>query len=90
MKWSWGDRPAAQGSARPCRGPQPDRRSIRITFDDGVLPGVTLPSAVKSLVASSECDRVIVSTPPNSHEVPAVAAMEQGKHVIVESSWRIQ
>ena len=58
-----------------------DQDNARMT----ALPAgvIAFPSAA-ALVASSECDCVIVSTPPNSHEELAVAAMEQGKHVIVE------
>ena len=35
-------------------------------------------------LAASDADVVIVSTPPNTHEAIAAAAMQAGKHVIVE------
>jgi predicted dehydrogenase len=39
---------------------------------------------VDAFLASDLFDAVIVSTPPNSHEELAVAAMENGKHALVE------
>jgi predicted dehydrogenase len=36
------------------------------------------------MFASDACDAIIISTPPDSHEPLAVAAMESGKHVLVE------
>ncbi|MBY0333732.1 MAG: Gfo/Idh/MocA family oxidoreductase [Acetobacteraceae bacterium] len=37
-----------------------------------------------ALLASDACDAVVISTPPDTHEALAVAAMERGKHVLVE------
>jgi predicted dehydrogenase len=38
----------------------------------------------EAMLASDSCDGVIISTPPDSHEALAIAAMESGKHVLVE------
>lgn len=38
----------------------------------------------EELLASDTCDAVIISTPTNFHMQQAIAAMEAGKHVIVE------
>ena len=58
-----------------------DQDAARMT---ALPPGVIAFPSATALVASSACDAVIVSTPPNSHEQLAIAAMEHGKHVIVE------
>jgi predicted dehydrogenase len=39
---------------------------------------------VEAMLSSNSCDAVIISTPPDSHEALAVAAMESGKHALVE------
>lgn len=44
----------------------------------------TVFSAAEAMFASKSCDAVIISTPPDSHEALAIAAMEHGKHVLVE------
>ena len=41
-------------------------------------------SSVEALLASDSCDAVVVSTPPDSHEQMTIAALESGKHVLVE------
>lgn len=38
----------------------------------------------ESMVSSNICDAVIISTPTNFHSKQAIAALEAGKHVIVE------
>lgn len=40
--------------------------------------------SAEELLASDACDAVIISTPTNFHMDQAIAAMEAGKHVIVE------
>src|SRR5262245_51277035 len=45
---------------------------------------VTTFSTAEAIFASDSCDAVIISTPPDTHEALAVAAMEHGKHVLVE------
>ncbi|MDP9096734.1 MAG: Gfo/Idh/MocA family oxidoreductase [Pseudomonadota bacterium] len=35
-------------------------------------------------MAADVCDAIIISTPPDTHEALAIAAMQAGKHVIVE------
>ncbi len=37
-----------------------------------------------SLLTSDNCDAVVISTPPDTHEALATAAMQAGKHVLVE------
>jgi len=49
----------------------------------GSTNAVVFPSA-EALLKSDSCETVIISTPPNSHEHLAVAALENGKHVLVE------
>lgn len=46
--------------------------------------GVRFFDSVESLVSSDVCDAVIISTPTNFHCEQTIAAMEGGKHVIVE------
>ncbi len=46
--------------------------------------GVRFFESVESLVSSDVCDAVIISTPTNFHVEQSIAAMEGGKHVIVE------
>ena len=45
---------------------------------------VTVFPSAEALLKSDTCEAVIISTPPNSHEPLAVAALENGKHVLVE------
>ena len=40
--------------------------------------------SARALFASDACDAVIVSTPPDTHEELVLAALEGGKHVLVE------
>jgi predicted dehydrogenase len=47
-------------------------------------PGATFFSDANDLIASSDVDTVIISTPPPLHEPLAVAAALAGKHVLVE------
>ena len=49
-----------------------------------VASGVRVFESAESMFASDVCEAVIVSTPPASHEALAVAALESGKHVMVE------
>ena len=46
--------------------------------------GAQVFSALDDMLASDEIDAVIVSTPPDRHEEIAVAAMNAGKHALVE------
>lgn len=41
-------------------------------------------NSAEELIASDVCDAVIISTPTNFHAEQAIAAMQAGKHVIVE------
>jgi len=50
----------------------------------GLDPGVRCFDSVEDLVAADACDAVILSTPTNLHAAQAIAAMQAGKHVIVE------
>jgi len=55
----------------------------RANTEVGSTNAVVFPSA-EALLKSDSCETVIISTPPNSHEHLAVAALENGKHVLVE------
>jgi predicted dehydrogenase len=49
-----------------------------------ITPDVAVFPSAEALFSSAACDAVIISTPPNSHEHLAIAALESGKHVLVE------
>lgn len=49
-----------------------------------VAPGAKFHATAEALLASPDCDAVIISTPPQFHEALAVAAVRHGKHVLVE------
>lgn len=46
--------------------------------------GVRFFESTEELFASDDCDAVIISTPTNFHAAQSIAAMQAGKHVIVE------
>jgi predicted dehydrogenase len=46
--------------------------------------GAQVFESAESLFASDVCEAVVISTPPNTHESLAIAALESGKHVLVE------
>lgn len=46
--------------------------------------GIKVYASPEALIAAPDVDVVIISTPPQFHEPLAVAALQQGKHVIVE------
>ena len=52
-------------------------------FDTLPADVITFASA-EQLILSDECDAVIISTPTQFHQPLAIAALENGKHVIVE------
>ena len=64
--------------------------SLTAVFDQDPEPlrasaaNVSTFSTAEAMFASESCDAVIISTPPDSHEALAIAAMESGKHVLVE------
>jgi len=58
-----------------------DQDFQRLHADAGKM--MTFATA-EDMFGSDSCDAVIVSTPPDSHEALAIAAMERGKHVLVE------
>ena len=49
-----------------------------------LAPQAEFHATVASLFASTECEAVIISTPPQFHEQLAVEALRNGKHVLVE------
>ena len=54
------------------------------TLLDDLPPHVARFNDADSLLKSDSCDAVIISTPTHFHEDLAIAALENGKHVIVE------
>ena len=51
---------------------------------EDISPDVVIFPSAEALLKSDSCEAIIISTPPNSHEHLAVAALESGKHVLVE------
>jgi predicted dehydrogenase len=51
---------------------------------EDISPNVVIFPSAEALLKSDSCEAIIISTPPNSHEHLAVAALENGKHVLVE------
>lgn len=64
--------------------------SLTAVFDTNREAATQLPDdirffdSIEALVSSDVCDAVIISTPTNFHVAQSIAAMEGGKHVIVE------
>ena len=64
--------------------------SLTAVFDQdperlrGHAANVTAFPTADAMLASDSCDAVIISTPPDSHDALAIAAMGSGKHVLVE------
>ena len=50
----------------------------------GAGEGVSAFDSAEALLQSDRCDAVVISTPPDTHEAFAIAAMRAGKHVLVE------
>lgn len=46
--------------------------------------GAAIYDTEDAMLAADSCDAVVISTPPAFHEATAVAALESGKHVLVE------
>lgn len=49
-----------------------------------VPAGAAAFESAQTMLAADSCDVVVISTPPDSHASLAIAAMRNGKHVIVE------
>ena len=50
-----------------------------------IAPQAKFHATVASLFSSTECEAVIISTPPQFHEQLVVEALRNGKHVLVET-----
>jgi predicted dehydrogenase len=61
-----------------------DKSPERIAAARTLAPEVTPYDDGDALLASSDIDLVIVSTPPNTHAEWALRAIDAGKHVVVE------
>jgi predicted dehydrogenase len=61
-----------------------DRRPERLAGLDRRHPGVTLSTDAAAVIADPTIDAVIIATPVEHHFELAMAALEQGKHVLVE------
>ena len=61
-----------------------DPKADRIAAARASAPDIHVHDTAESLLADPAIDVVIVSTPPNSHAHWAIAALEHGKHVVVE------
>ena len=49
-------------------------------------PGILIASKLQDVLRDPKVDAVIVATPPRTHHAVAKAALEAGKHVLVEAS----
>ena len=53
-------------------------------------PGVVTTGSADELIARDDVDLIVVSTPPSTHAVWALRAIEAGKHVVVEKPFAIR
>ncbi len=51
---------------------------------EALAEGTRIFDSAEAMFASDLCEAVVISTPPDTHEPLAVAALESGKHVLVE------
>ncbi len=51
---------------------------------EALAEGARVFDSAEAMFASELCEAVVISTPPDTHELFAVAALESGKHVLVE------
>lgn len=64
--------------------------ALTAVFDTDVARRRDVPSSAaafetaEAMLTADSCDVVVISTPPDSHAALATAAMQNGKHVIVE------
>ena len=58
-----------------------DRDKARVS---GLPADVRVFDSADALCASDQCDALIISSPPDCHAEQAIAAMQGGKHVLVE------
>jgi len=61
-----------------------DKSAERVAAARVFAPEVTAYADGDELLASSDVDLVVVSTPPNTHAEWALRALDAGKHVVVE------
>ncbi len=61
-----------------------DRSPVRVAAAIQAAPGARPAADLDELLANSDVDMVVVSTPPNTHAALALRALDAGKHVVVE------
>jgi predicted dehydrogenase len=61
-----------------------DARSERLDYIRSEYPGVAVTRSFEAVLANDEVDGVIIATPISTHFALARAALEAGKHVLVE------
>ncbi len=61
-----------------------DRDQSRLDSVRSNYPAIRLTTSAKDLIEDPEIDAVVIATPVDSHFLLAMAALEAGKHVLVE------
>ena len=61
-----------------------DRDSARLQKALALYPGAEAVSDFEEVINRSDIDAVAIATPVGTHEPLAIAAIEAGKHVLVE------
>ena len=61
-----------------------DMRDDRLKLVKSRYPGVEVTNSVRSLLENPEIDAIAIATPVSTHYELALAALEHGKHVMVE------
>src|ERR1700756_5507413 len=61
-----------------------DRRSERLELARSLYPGVSVTEHYADLLEDSAVDLIVVATPVSTHFALAMAAIQAGKHVLIE------
>lgn len=61
-----------------------DLRPGRLDFIRAKYPGVRTTTSAAEIIGDPSIDAVVIATPPKTHHALAMAAIAQGKHVLVE------
>jgi scyllo-inositol 2-dehydrogenase (NADP+) len=67
-----------------------DTSPDRLEAARGQAPGVRGHTEAAALIADPDVDLVVVSTPPDTHAAWARAALEAGKHVVIEKPFALR
>src|SRR5688572_12167944 len=61
-----------------------DQSPARLEKVRALYPGIVVTTSAEELIASPDVDAVVIATPVDSHFDLAMAALQAGKHVLVE------